>query len=122
MATYIGKRVVPIVRGNWDINQPYEMLSIVLDTATKHSYISRREVPAGVAITNTDYWTLYTISLETAAIAPEMAAEIQANLKAIRYDQQELEESEKVQARQNIQAAKVTIEGNQLVISNKTRR
>ena len=116
MATYIGKRVVPIVCGNWDINQPYEMLSIVLDTATKHSYISRREVPAGIAITNTEYWSLWTVSLETAAIAPEMAAEIQANLRALRYDQQELEESEKVQARQNIQAAKVTIEGTQLVI------
>ena len=116
MATYTGKRVVPIVCGNWDINQPYEMLSIVLDTATKHSYISRREVPAGIAITNTEYWSLWTVSLETAAIAPEMAAEIQANLRALRYDQQELEESEKVQARQNIQAAKVTIEGTQLVI------
>ena len=54
MATYIGKRVVPVVCGNWDINTPYEMLSIVLDTATKHSYISRQEVPAGVPITNTD--------------------------------------------------------------------
>ena len=75
MATYIGKRVVPIVCGNWDINTPYEMLSIVLDTATKHSYISRREVPAGIAITNTEYWSLWTVALETAAIAPEMAAE-----------------------------------------------
>ena len=45
-----------------------------------------------------------------------MAAEIQANLKAVQYDQQELEVSEMVQARQNIQAAKVTIEGTQLVI------
>lgn len=116
MATYIGKRVVPVVCGNWDINTPYEMLSIVLDTATKHSYISRREVPIGIPITNTDYWSLWTVSLETAAIAPEMAAEIQANLKAVQYDQQELEVSEMVQARQNIQAAKVTIEGTQLVI------
>ena len=43
MAVYIGKRVVPIVRGNWDINKEYEMLSIVLDKATKHSYISAFE-------------------------------------------------------------------------------
>ena len=80
MATYIGKRVVPIVCGNWDINQPYEMLSIVLDTATKHSYISRREVPAGTAITNTEYWSLWTVALETVALAVEAAAEIQASI------------------------------------------
>ena len=116
MATYIGKRVVPIVCGNWDINQPYEMLSIVLDTATKHSYISRREVPAGIAITNTAYWSLWTVALETVAIAAEAAAEIQANLRAVSFAVQELEVSEKAQARQNIQAAKVTIEGTQLVI------
>ena len=116
MATYIGKRVVPIVCGNWDINQPYEMLSIVLDTATKHSYISRREVPAGIAITNTEYWSLWTVALETVAIAAETAAEIQANLRAVSFAVQELEASEKAQARQNIQAAKVTIEGTQLVI------
>ena len=116
MATYIGKRVVPIVCGNWDINQPYEMLSIVLDTATKHSYISRREVPAGIAITNTEYWSLWTVALETVAIAAEAAAEIQANLRAVSIAEQELEVSEKAQARQNIQAAKVTVEGTQLVI------
>ena len=116
MATYIGKRVVPVVRGNWDINQSYEMLSIVLDPATKHSYISRREVPAGIAITNTEYWSLWTIALETVAIAAEAAAEIQANLRAVSFAVQELEVSEKAQARQNIQAAKVTIEGTQLVI------
>ena len=116
MATYIGKRVVPIVCGNWDINQSYEMLSIVLDPATKHSYISRKEVPAGIAITNTEYWSLWTVALETVAIAAEAAAEIQASLKAVRYDPQELEPSAKDQARQNIQASKVTIEGTQLVI------
>ena len=44
MAVYIGKRVVPIDRGNWDINAEYEMLSIVLDTATKHSCIFRRDL------------------------------------------------------------------------------
>ncbi len=116
MATYIGKRVVPIVCGNWDINTPYEMLSIVLDPATKHSFISRKEVPTGIAITNTEYWSLWTVALETVAIAAEAAAEIQANLRAVSFAEQELETSEKVQARQNIQAAKVTIEGTQLVI------
>ena len=116
MATYIGKRVVPIVCGNWDINQSYEMLSIVLDPATKHSFISRKEVPAGIAITNTEYWSLWTVALETVAIAAEAAAEIQASLRAVSFAVQELEVSEKAQARQNIQAAKVTIEGTQLVI------
>ncbi len=116
MATYIGKRVVPVVCGNWDINTDYEMLSIVLDTASKHSYISRKEVPAGIAITNPDYWTLFTQSLETAAIAAEMGPEIAAQLKAVRFDAQDLEVGDMAQARTNIQAAKVTIDGTQLVI------
>lgn len=58
--TYTGMRYVPIIgrRGEssaaWDNSEPYEPLTIV--TYSNESYTSRQYVPAGVAITNTDYW------------------------------------------------------------------
>lgn len=118
MAIYVGKRVVPIVRGNWDNTQPYEMLSIVLDTNSKHSYISKKEVPAGIAITNTEYWALFTVSLETAAIAAEMGPQIAAEIKAVRYEEMNLTEEEKQISRHNIGASTISIEGTALVIND----
>lgn len=58
--TYTGMRYVPIIgrRGEssaaWDNSAPYEPLTIVI--YNNESYTSRQYVPAGVAITNTDYW------------------------------------------------------------------
>ena len=57
---YMGARYVPIFgrkdesTTEWDNSAPYEPLTIV--TYQGNSYTSRQEVPAGVAITNTDYW------------------------------------------------------------------
>lgn len=118
MATYLGKRVVPTVRGNWDNTQEYEMLSIVLDTTTKHSYISKKTVPVGVAITNEEYWTLFTVSLETAAIAAEMGPQIAAEIKAVRYEEMDLNEEEKAIGRRNIGVPTIAIEGKTLIISD----
>lgn len=60
MAKYVGKRIVPIHRGVWDQSQPYEMLSIVLEEASGDSYISKRAVPAGTAITDETFWALHS--------------------------------------------------------------
>lgn len=57
---YIGARYVPkfsdVNGGEWDDTYTYEPLTIV-----KHGndyYTSKKEVPTGVAITNTEYWVL----------------------------------------------------------------
>ena len=63
---YIGARYVPIVMGEWDNTKEYEPLSIV--TYLGASYTSRQFTPVGIAITNTDYWTLtgnYNAQVET---------------------------------------------------------
>ena len=52
---YVGARYVPIVTGEWDINLAYENLSIV--THNQNSYTSKKPVPAGIEISNTEYWT-----------------------------------------------------------------
>ena len=58
MSDYIGKRIVPKHCGEWDRAKEYEMLSIVLHTENGNSFITKREVPAGVEITDTSYWAL----------------------------------------------------------------
>ena len=57
---YVGARYVPkfsdVNEGVWDDSYTYEPLTIV-----KHGndyYTSKKEVPTGIAITNTEYWVL----------------------------------------------------------------
>lgn len=57
---YIGARYVPIFGRagegtvEWDDGAPYEPLTVVMYDGV--SYVSRRYVPAGIEISNTDYW------------------------------------------------------------------
>ena len=55
---YIGARYVPLFAdpAEWDNTKTYEPLTIVLHEG--NSYTSRQYVPAGVDITNTDFWAL----------------------------------------------------------------
>ena len=61
MSKFIGRRIVPKHDGVWDINKEYEELSIVLDKASGESYISRRPVPVGTAISDEIYWMQYIV-------------------------------------------------------------
>ena len=42
----------------WNITSQYEKNTIVIDPVTGVAYISVKPVPSGVALTNTDYWTV----------------------------------------------------------------
>ena len=42
----------------WDITSQYEKNTIVIDPQSGTAYISVQAVPSGVALTNTDYWTV----------------------------------------------------------------
>ena len=53
---YIGARYVPILGGSWDRNKSYEALTIV--QANNSSYTSKKPVPPGIDISNTEYWVL----------------------------------------------------------------
>ena len=53
---YIGARYVPKFCGEWSSNNTYEPLSIV--SVTGSSYTSKKSVPAGIDITNEEYWAL----------------------------------------------------------------
>lgn len=42
----------------WNITSQYEKNTIVIDPQTGTAYISVQPIPAGVSLTNTDYWTV----------------------------------------------------------------
>lgn len=53
---YIGARYVPILFGDWDSKVAYAPLTIVL--YKNNSYTSKKPVPVGIDIGNTEYWAL----------------------------------------------------------------
>lgn len=63
---YVGNRYVPLIKGEWDKKETYEGLSIV--TYQGGSYTSKKGVPPGIDILNSEYWTLtgnYNAQIET---------------------------------------------------------
>ena len=50
----------------WNITTQYETNTVVIDGNTGTAYLSVRPVPAGVSLTNDDYWTvIFTLNLTT---------------------------------------------------------
>lgn len=73
MSKFIGRRIVPKHDGVWEIDKEYEELSIVLDKASGESYISRKPVPVGTAISDESYWMQYSLySAQIAEAVKEM--------------------------------------------------
>lgn len=63
--TYVGKRYVPKIMGEWDKSVNYEGLSIV--TYEGNSYTSKQRVPVGMDILNEEYWVVtgnYNVQIE----------------------------------------------------------
>lgn len=58
MSEYTGKRIVPRHDGAWNSAKEYEQLTIVLNTDDGVSYISRKKVPAGTELSDTEYWAV----------------------------------------------------------------
>lgn len=54
---YIGARYVPRFVGQWQSNTAYEPLCIVQDSQG-NSYTSKKQVPAGIQLSNTEYWIM----------------------------------------------------------------
>lgn len=49
-------KVCLTANGKWDKTKQYDKISIVFNDVDNTSYISRQDVPAGIEITNEDYW------------------------------------------------------------------
>lgn len=57
MPRYVGNRCIPMPMGNWDKNKEYENLSVVL-ASNGDSYTSKKNVPKGIELSNTEYWAI----------------------------------------------------------------
>lgn len=88
MSKYIGKRIVPKHCGKWNASASYEGLSIVYNDSTGDSYISRKEVPVGTELTDTEYWALCSqFSSQVKEIRDGLSdAEKDINLLDTRFD------------------------------------
>ena len=56
----LGKVSVTIAKEPWDINKDYDRLTIVEVENAYCTYISRKPVPSGTAIENTEYWMMFS--------------------------------------------------------------
>ena len=61
MNEYIGARYVPKFMDTYDATTSYENMCVV-DNGMGTSYISKKPVPAGTPLTNTEYWAIYGAS------------------------------------------------------------
>lgn len=82
MSEYIGRRIVPVHGGVWNGSKSYEELTIVLHEDSGDSYISRRSVPAGTAITDENYWMLHSLYSQQIADAEKDLADAVEDVKA----------------------------------------
>ena len=59
----------------WDITSQYEANTVVIDPQTGDAYLSTTPVPAGVLLTNTDYWTpIYNYEQAISNLRKQIAA------------------------------------------------
>lgn len=111
MATtqYIGARYVPLIgrKGEssaiWDNSAPYEPLTVV--TYLGDSYTSRQSVPAGIAITDTDYWVKTGDYNAQVATYVQQVTNLQSNVSAV-------EDALPISDFDNVNTVKVAIDAN----------
>lgn len=81
MSKYTGRRIVPKHAGEWDSRKEYEELQIVLDTENGDSYISNLPVPKGTALSDTKYWSLYSLYSEQVKLAEDHLKETAEDIR-----------------------------------------
>lgn len=64
MASTVTVKVSPSLEGVHDPTKAYDRLSVVYDETTNVSYISRTDVPAGINLTNANYWQPYSVQAQ----------------------------------------------------------
>lgn len=84
--------IVPADPIQWDDSTSYEYLTIVTSADFGQAYISKKDVPSGTPLTNTDYWIpAATFNAQLAAIQKQLANK--ADTSVVAALQESLEES-----------------------------
>lgn len=59
----------------WNITSQYEKNTVVIDSSTGDAYLSVKPVPAGVSLSNTDFWTpIFNYSAQITSLMEQIAA------------------------------------------------
>lgn len=101
MGEFVGGRIVPKHCGVWNKNSKYEMLSIVYQPETGNSYISRKSVPAGTALSCEEYWAVcaeysaqvHQLELDVDADVEQMHSDVNATKAAMSKEMAETHEA-----------------------------
>lgn len=83
MGEFVGGRIVPKHCGAWNKRSKYEMLSIVYQPETGDSYISRKSVPAGTALSSEEYWAICS---EYSAQVRKLEQDVDADVEQMHTD------------------------------------
>lgn len=83
MGEFVGGRIVPKHCGAWNKNSKYEMLSIVYQPETGDSYISRKSVPVGTALSCEEYWAICS---EYSAQVRKLEQDVDADVEQMHTD------------------------------------
>ena len=83
MGEFVGGRIVPKHCGVWNKNSKYEMLSIVYQPETGDSYISRKSVPVGTALSCEEYWAICS---EYSAQVRKLEQDVDADVEQMHTD------------------------------------
>lgn len=83
MSSYAGGRIIPYPCGAWSNTKNYDRLSIVYNSSTGISYMAKKAVPAGTALTDEEYWVISAdYNRQFAALSSQIAANVTASTDA----------------------------------------
>lgn len=111
----IGPRsvIVPADPIEWDDSTSYEYLTLVTSTDFGRGYVSKKDVPAGTPLTDTDYWIpVASFNAQLASIQTQLAGK--ADTSAVTALQQSLTEE--------VTRAKTAEQSNAAAITKETSR
>lgn len=111
----IGPRsvIVPADPIEWNDSTSYEYLTLVTSTDFGQGFVSKRDVPAGTPLTDTDYWIpVASFNAQLASIQKQLAGK--ADVTALNAIQDSLEEE--------VTRAKAAEKANATAISTETSR
>lgn len=80
MLTYTGPKAIMTAGGTHDSTQTYEALTVVFDSVSGNSYVSKIDVPTGISLDNTTYWQISANPNEAVTELLEDVADLQGDV------------------------------------------
>ena len=115
MGEFVGGRIVPKHCGTWNKKSKYEMLSIVYQPETGDSYISRKSVPAGTALSSEEYWAICS---EYSAQVRKLEQDVDADVQQMHTDLSETKQAMSQEFSETSAELNRKVEENQMTMAS----